>query len=132
MNQIDQAPLAQEIEVKDLTAQSKVLGKWTFANTIWAYWLNQVVTALFRPTLSQAISFPLTAGQSNADVAVAFPAGTVALTDFPVLQTPAPPANSCYTAHIAQADQVVIRFNNYGGAAVQPATATFSITVLKQ
>jgi hypothetical protein len=99
---------------------------------IWSKWFLQLVNALFRPTVTQSISFPSTPAQKSADVTVTFPKNTVALTDIPCMQAPAPPANSSFTCHIAAVDTVTVRFNNYSAAAQSFGPGTFSITVLKQ
>jgi hypothetical protein len=120
-NQIDNAPVHTPFP-SGLISQDPV----------WSKWFLQLVNALFRPTVTQSISFPSTGAQKSADVTVTFPKNTVALTDIPCMQAPAPPANTCFTCHIAAVDQVVIRFNNYSNAAVAVAAANFSVTVLKQ
>jgi hypothetical protein len=130
MNQIDNAPLQSALDVTN--TKGDVIGKLELLRSAFGQWFSQLTTALYRPTVTKSISFPLTGAQASNDVAIAFPQGSVALTDLPVLQTPAPPVNTCFTCHIKQVDQVVIRFNNYSNAAVSVAAANFSITVLKQ
>jgi hypothetical protein len=130
MNQIDNAPLSSRIDITN--DKGDVIGKVELLRSAFSRWFSQITTALLRPTVTQSISFPLTGAQNSSDVAIAFPAGTVALTDIPAMQAPAPPRNTCFTCHIAAVDQVVVRFNNYSNAAVSFASANFSITVLKQ
>jgi hypothetical protein len=43
----------------------------------------------------------------------------------------APAANTCYTAHVTAADTVKVRFNNYSGSTVNPASQTFTVGVIK-
>jgi hypothetical protein len=109
-----------------------VIGKLELLRSVFSKWFSQITQALYRPTLTQSLSFPSTPAGKSADVAVAFPAGTVGLTDIPVLAPPAPPANSCFTAHIVAVDQVIVRFNNYSSAPQSVPAANFSITILKQ
>lgn len=39
--------------------------------------------------------------------------------------------NTCYTAWVSAANRVTVRFNNYSGAAVNPTSGTFRVTVIK-
>jgi hypothetical protein len=40
-------------------------------------------------------------------------------------------ANSCYTAWVSAANTVTVRFNNYSSGAIDPAQATFKVTIIK-
>jgi hypothetical protein len=123
MNQIDEPPLSS------LLAGSIDVQK----DFRWSRFFQQIVQTLFRPTITSiALTFPITPAGSSSDVAVAFPKHTVALNDLPVVQCPAPPANTCFSWHIAAVDQVILRFNNYSAAAVGPFTGTFAVSVLNQ
>lgn len=126
MNQIDGNPFQKT----PISIGGKIFGLLTEFSHL--KWFDQIVIALTRPTITQSVSFVMTASGSSTDATIQFPENTVAVTDFPVLQSPIPPAGTCYTAHISNADQVVIRFNNYSGGALAVAAATFGITVLKQ
>ena len=125
MNQIDQPPVATPIPVLRQAVDFRTHFEWS-------KWFGQIYQALFRPTVTTTLTFASTTAQSSRDIAVAFPKGSVALNDLPVLQTPAPPANTCFTCHIAQVDQVIVRFNNYSSGAVAFGPASFSISVLNQ
>jgi len=40
-------------------------------------------------------------------------------------------ANSCYTAWVSSSGVVTVRFNNYSSGAIDPAQATFKVTIIK-
>lgn len=135
LNNIDNAPLTTpfEFDQAELNTDTE-----RFAGVIsqfaWIQWFNQIVQALFRPTVTVPVLFGLTPAQSSSDFVVTFPAGLVSAIDIPVLQSPIPPAGTSFTVHMgAGKDQVVIRFNNYSAAPIGTGVPqNFVITVLKQ
>ena len=42
-----------------------------------------------------------------------------------------PDANGCFTAWVSAADTVTVRFNNYSSGAIDPASATYRVDVIK-
>lgn len=124
--QIDNVPIQTPIEFGE-----KVMGLLT--QSTWVKWLQQIVTALFRPTLTTPIQFGLTPAQSSSDYVVQFPKNSIGSLDVPVLLSPVPPPNSTFTIHGGpSADQVVVRFNNYSAGPLSTGLPqNFTITVLK-
>lgn len=82
-------------------------------------------------TATAALNFPNTAAQTSSDLTIAV-AGA-ADGDAVVLGVPiaALNADSCYTAFVSAAGVVTVRFNNYSAAAIDPASGTFRVSVLK-
>lgn len=104
------------------------------ANRPWSDFFIGVKRITSRPQVTATLDFPNTAAQASSDLAVAFPDDTVAVGDFPLVSPPSGSmfANSCYTAHVVNPDEVVVRFNNYSAAAKNPASGDFMVTVIKQ
>lgn len=92
---------------------------------------TQTETYRFLPPVSQALNFPNTAAQTSSDLNVTV---TNARTgDAVLLGVPnaAMNANSSYFAWVSANDTVTVRFNNYSAAAIDPANATFKISVVR-
>lgn len=81
-------------------------------------------------TASAALDFPSTATQLSADLTITVTGA--ALNDFVTLGAPNN-ANSktTYTAWVSATDTVTVRFNNYSGSTVDPASATYKVMVTK-
>lgn len=78
---------------------------------------------------SAALNFPSTATRVGSDLTITVTGATT--NDFVIVNPPAVSANTCYTAWVSSANTVTVRFNNYSGGTVDPASATFRVTVLK-
>lgn len=79
---------------------------------------------------ANGLDFPNTLAQNVSDIDVAVVGAVVG--DVVQLGTPAPLANTTYTAWVQVADVVRIRFHNYDAVnAANPAAANFKITVIK-
>ena len=80
---------------------------------------------------ANALDFPNTDGQAVSDLDVAVVGAVVG--DVVQLGTPAPLANTTYTAWVPAPDVVRIRLHNYAAAGnfADPAAANFKITVIK-
>ncbi len=79
---------------------------------------------------ANGLDFPLTPAQNVSDIDVAVVGAVVG--DVVQLGTPAPLANTTYTAWVQVADVVRIRFHNYDAVNdANPAAANFKITVIK-
>ncbi|HBB25179.1 MAG TPA: hypothetical protein DCZ59_02825, partial [Bacteroidetes bacterium] len=86
----------------------------------------------FKLVTAAALDFPNTAPQATSDLDVTIQGADPG--DVVMLGTPAPAANSTYTAWVSAANTVTVRLHNYaagGGADVDPAAADFKITVIK-
>lgn len=82
------------------------------------------------PTGTATLDFPSTAAQTSSELTITATGATVG--DCVILGVPATAnANTCYTARVSAADTVTVKFNNYSSAAVDPASGTFKVTVLK-
>lgn len=75
------------------------------------------------------LDFPNTLAGTSQDLTVTVP-GAV-LSDVVSLGVPnaSVNANSCFTAWVSAANTVTVRHNNYSGAAINPASGTFTIEV---
>jgi hypothetical protein len=85
------------------------------------YWLSGSATLDFGNTSAQnSADLTITVtGAANGDVvSLGVPNGSVN-------------ANTCFTAWVSATDTVTVRFNNYSSGAVDPASGTFKIKVLK-
>lgn len=79
---------------------------------------------------ANGLDFPNTGPQAVSDINVAVVGAVVG--DVVQLGTPAPLANTTYTAWVQAADNVVIRLHNYAAAGdADPAAGNFKITVIK-
>lgn len=92
--------------------------------------LEPVWTSVFL-SASQALDFASTAAQTSADLTIALTGA--ALGDTVVLGVPNASinANTDFSAFVSAANVVTVRFNNYSSAAVDPASGTFKVTVVK-
>ena len=80
---------------------------------------------------SATLNFGSTAAQSSADLTITV---TGAADGDIVIVGPvngSTNANSCYTAWVSAADTVTVRFNNYSSGAIDPASGTFKVYVIK-
>lgn len=87
--------------------------------------LNGILTAV------ATLDFPNTAAQTSADLTISVP-GAV-LGDIVAVGVPnaSVNANSCFTAWVSAANTCTIRFNNYSAGAINPASGSFRVSVLK-
>ncbi|MFN6112946.1 MAG: hypothetical protein ACK47W_04270, partial [Bacteroidota bacterium] len=87
----------------------------------------------FKLVTAAALDFPNTAPQATSDLDVTIEGADPG--DVVMLGTPAPAANSTYTAWVSAANTVTVRLHNYaaagGGVNIDPAAADFKITVIK-
>ncbi len=126
-SKIDNVPLDTVLRVEQGAVNVKT-------QTTWAKWLNQIVAALYRPTLTQFVTFPLTADGQHSAILFQFPLGTLKTTDVPVLSSPVPPQGTAFTVHMGVGDgEVWVLYHNYSGGAIayglpQPMTVTILTT----
>jgi hypothetical protein len=81
-------------------------------------------------TGSGTLDFSETSAQSSADLTITVTGAAVG--DTVALGIPAsPPSNSCFTAFVSATNTVTVRFNNYSSGALDPASGTFKVTVIK-
>lgn len=80
---------------------------------------------------SAALNFGNTAAQTSADLTITITGAADG--DHVILGVPnaAVNANTCYTAWVSAANTVTVRFNNYSAGAIDPASATFKVYVIK-
>ncbi len=80
---------------------------------------------------SATLNFASTAAQSSSELTLT----VTGATDGDIVQLGVPNAatnaNSCFTAWVSAANTVSVKFNNYSSAAIDPASGTFKIIVLK-
>lgn len=82
-------------------------------------------------TATGVLDFPNTGAQLSADLTIAVTGaadGDVVALGVPVA---ALNADSCYTAFVSAANTVTVRFNNYSAGAIDPASGTFRVSVIK-
>ena len=77
------------------------------------------------------LDFGNTTAQTSADLTITVTGAAVG--DVVMLGTPnaAVNANSAYTAWVSATDTVTVRFNNYSSGAIDPASGTFKVYVIK-
>ncbi len=80
---------------------------------------------------SAALDFGNTAAQSSADLTIALTGAVVGDAVIPGVPNGSVNANSCFTAWVSAADTVTVRFNNYSAAAIDPASGTFRVAVIR-
>jgi len=80
-------------------------------------------------TATATLDFPLTAPATSSDLTITV-TGAV-LGDVVAVGTPAPAANTFYTGFVSATNTVTVRYNNYSAVAVNPASDTFKVKVLK-
>jgi hypothetical protein len=80
---------------------------------------------------SATLNFGSTAAQSSADLTITVTGAADG--DIVIVGTVngSTNANSCYTAWVSAADTVTVRFNNYSSTAIDPASGTFRVYVIK-
>lgn len=100
----------------------------------WSGFFSNLKMIVSRAQEVVTLNFPNTLAQTSSDLAVPFSEGTVDLDDIALVAPPAASvlSNSCYTAHIVNVDEVVVRFNNYSAVAKNPASGDFVVTVIKK
>jgi|SRR3990172_2335640 len=82
-------------------------------------------------TATATLDFGSTAAQTSTDLTIAVTGAAVG--DPVMVGLPAAPdANSCFTAWVSAADVVTVRFNNYSSGAIDPASASYKVSVNKQ
>lgn len=82
-------------------------------------------------TATATLNFPSTGTNASSDLAMTLTgaaANDIAFVSPPFANTN---ANSCYTVTVNEANIAVVRFNNYSIAAIDPASGTFRVTVIK-
>lgn len=81
---------------------------------------------------SATLDFGSTAAQTSSDLTIVNVTGAA---DGDIVSVGMPNAstnaNSCFTAWVSAANTVTVRFNNYSSGAIDPASGTFKIRVLK-
>lgn len=81
-------------------------------------------------TATATLDFPSTTTGLSADLTIALVGAAVG--DTVLLGTPAAPAaNTSFTAFVSATDVVTVRFNNYSAGTVNPASASFKVTIIK-
>jgi len=79
---------------------------------------------------SATLDFPNTLAQTSSDLTLAVTGASVG--DPVFLATPATPdANSCFTAWVSASNTVSVRFNNYSAGAIDPASGSYRVAVMK-
>jgi hypothetical protein len=89
---------------------------------------QQVANEIFA---TASLNFASTNAQNSSDLTITLTGAVDG--DAVVLGVPnaAVNANSCYTAWVSAANTVTVRFNNYSSGAIDPAQATFKVTIIK-
>jgi hypothetical protein len=89
---------------------------------------QQVANEIFA---TASLNFASTNAQNSSDLTITLTGAVDG--DVVVLGVPnaAVNANSCYTAWVSAANTVTVRFNNYSSGAIDPAQATFKVTIIK-
>lgn len=106
-------------------AIENVNGDLNFARTGVRYILAKTLTA------TAALNFPNTAAQTSSDLTIALAGaadGDVVALGVPIA---ALNADSDYSAFVSAANVVTVRFNNYSAGAIDPASGTFRVSILK-
>lgn len=80
-------------------------------------------------TNTATLDFGNTLAQTSADLTITVTGAAVG--DAVSLGIPAADANSCYTAYVSATNTVTVRFNNYSAGAIDPASGTFRVSVIK-
>lgn len=80
-------------------------------------------------TATATLDFPNTAAQAKADLTITVTGA--AAQDGVVLRLPATVAAGNFSARVSAADTVTVTHHNYTAAAVDPASATYGVTVVK-
>lgn len=86
------------------------------------------VTAFLAATATLDFGSTLTATSTDLTVTVT----GAAVNDFVQVAPPAAPnANTCFTGWVSAANTVTVRFNNYSGGTVDPASGSYRVLVTK-
>jgi hypothetical protein len=82
-------------------------------------------------TATAVLDFPNTVTLSSSDLTIGLIGAAVG--DVVLLGVPAGSvnANSCFTAFVGSADNITVRFNNYSALAIDPASGTFRVSIVK-
>jgi hypothetical protein len=78
---------------------------------------------------SAALDFPSTATRLSADLTITVTGAST--NDFVIVHPGTVVANTTYTAWVSAANTVTVRFNNYSGGTLNPASGTFRVSVIK-
>ncbi len=78
---------------------------------------------------SATLDFASTTTRTSRDLTITVTGATT--NDFAIVNPGTNNANTTYTAWVSAANTVTVRFNNYSGGTIDPASATFRVTVLK-
>ena len=110
------------LQVFTTTDSSQYVYRGTGAG--WQQLANEIVN-------TGTLDFPSTNAQNSSDLTITLTGAVDG--DAVVLGVPnaAVNANSCYTAWVSAANTVTVRFNNYSSGAINPASATFKVTIIK-
>lgn len=79
---------------------------------------------------SAALNFPNTAAQNSSDLTITVTGAAAQDICLVGPDASAVLANSCYTAFVSAPNTVTVRFNNYSAGALDPANASFKVTVI--
>jgi hypothetical protein len=80
-------------------------------------------------TGSGTLDFASTNAQLSADLTITVTGAAVG--DIVMLGTPVQDANATFTAFVSATNTVTVRFNNYSSGAIDPASGTFKVYVIK-
>ncbi len=78
---------------------------------------------------SASLNFPSTATRLSSDLTITVTGAST--NDFVIVHPGTVVSNTTYTAWVSSANTVTVRFNNYSGGTLDPATGTFRVVVLK-
>ena len=106
-----------------------ITGAKTFTGGVTIGATGTAITALL--IASAALNFGNTLAQTSSDLTITVTGavdGNVVILGVP---NAAVLADSCYTAWVSAVDTVTVRFSNYSAGALNPASATFTVAVIK-
>ncbi|MGN6822754.1 MAG: hypothetical protein ACTHJ7_08300, partial [Candidatus Nitrosocosmicus sp.] len=82
-------------------------------------------------TTTATLDFPSTSAQSSSELTVT----VTGAADGDIVEVGVPNAsantNSCFTARVSSANTISVTFNNYSSAAIDPASGTFRVSIIK-
>lgn len=83
------------------------------------------------PSASATLDFGSTAAQNSSELTITVTGAADG--DMVILGVPnaSSNANSCYTVRVSATNTVSVRFNNYSSGAINPASGTFKVSVIK-
>lgn len=105
-----------------LTSISSVGDLWVHDGTA-----NRALAKTIKATAT--LNFSSTAAQTSADLTIT--ATGAAVGDVVQVSPGATDANSSYSAWVSATNTVTVRFNNYSAGAIDPASGTFNVIVIK-